>query len=332
MFPVGLNIEGIVNMRIVDFAEAHIEQAAQIALHDYHGERRHVPSLPPIDAVPDLTPYTKNGLGVAALEDGKMIGFLCAVGPFDNAFRSTDAVGVFSPLGANGAVGENRANVYARLYQAAGEKWMRAGAASHAVCLFAHDIEIQQQFFQYSFGLRCIDAVRGMESLNIIPCEDYEFVELEKDEHHKVFPLDCMLNQYQCTSPYFLRREPRTLESFMNSVEINSERFFAAKYRGVLCAFLMVASGGDTFIADEKGYADVGSAFCLPEHRGKGVYQNLLDFAISVLRRDGYIRLGVDFESYNPTAYGFWLKYFDAYAHSVVRRIDEDVLTKGKAI
>jgi hypothetical protein len=36
-----------------------------------------------------------------------------------------------------------------------------------------------------------------------------------------------------------------------------------------------------------------------------------------------YTRLGVDFESLNPTAYGFWLKYFDAYTHSVVRRIDE---------
>jgi hypothetical protein len=37
----------------------------------------------------------------------------------------------------------------------------------------------------------------------------------------------------------------------------------------------------------------------------------------------GYTRLGVDFESLNPAGYGFWLKYFDPYTHSVVRRIDE---------
>ena len=85
----------------------------------------------------------------------------------------------------------------------------------------------------------------------------------------------------------------------------------------------MVTAGGDTFIAHDRGYLDMGSAFCLAEHRGKGVYQNLLNLAITVLREEGYTRLGVDFESLNPAAYGFWLKYFDAYTHSVVRRIDE---------
>jgi hypothetical protein len=44
---------------------------------------------------------------------------------------------------------------------------------------------------------------------------------------------------------------------------------------------------------------------------------------IQDLKTKGYTRLGVDFESINPMAYGFWLKYFDAYTHSLVRRIDE---------
>ena len=39
-----------------------------------------------------------------------------------------------------------------------------------------------------------------------------------------------------------------------------------------------------------------------------------------------YVRLGVDCESMNPTALGFWSKYFDAYTHSVVRRIDENAI------
>jgi len=44
---------------------------------------------------------------------------------------------------------------------------------------------------------------------------------------------------------------------------------------------------------------------------------------MEVLKKDGVERLGVDFESFNPTAHAFWLKYFEAYTHSVVRRIDE---------
>jgi hypothetical protein len=47
---------------------------------------------------------------------------------------------------------------------------------------------------------------------------------------------------------------------------------------------------------------------------------------IQKLKTKRYTRLGVDFESINPTAYGFWLKYFDAYTYSVVRRVDEKIL------
>jgi hypothetical protein len=41
-----------------------------------------------------------------------------------------------------------------------------------------------------------------------------------------------------------------------------------------------------------------------------------------MLKAENYLRLGVDFESFNPTAWGFWLKHFQAYTYSDVRRID----------
>ena len=46
-----------------------------------------------------------------------MVGFICSVEPFENVFRSTDVRGVFSPMGANGAVMENHGRIYAALYQ-----------------------------------------------------------------------------------------------------------------------------------------------------------------------------------------------------------------------
>jgi hypothetical protein len=94
-----------------------------------------------------LKSFAENNLGVAAFGGDATLGFLCSIFPFKNAFGSTDATGVFSPMGANGVVGNNRAKIHARLYQAAGEKWVNAGAASHAMCLYAHDIEAQNQFF-----------------------------------------------------------------------------------------------------------------------------------------------------------------------------------------
>lgn len=132
------------NLIITDFTADYIEAATFLARQNYEQEWGFVPALPPVDTLPNLNPYAKNGLGVAAFEDDAMVGFLCSIPPFKNAFRSTDATGVFSPMGANGAIGKNRAKVYARLYQAAGEKWVRSGASSHAICLYAHDREAQE--------------------------------------------------------------------------------------------------------------------------------------------------------------------------------------------
>ena len=68
----------------------------------------------------------------------------------------------------------------------------------------------------------------------------------------------------------------------------------------------------------------------MPEHRGRRVYQNLLNFVVNTLKTEGYTRLGVDFESINPSGSGFWLKFFHAYTNSVVRRIDDRILEYPK--
>lgn len=312
-------------MDISNFEKRHVEEAAALARANYYDERQFVKDLPQVCAVPDLSGFAENGLGVASFEDGKMVGFLCCCEPFDNAFRATDARGVFSPMGANGAVPENRAKIYAAMYQAAAAKWVRSGAVSHAVCLYAHDEELQRQFFHDGFGLRCLDAVRPMELIDCEPCADYDFAELPKTECHLVYPLHLALNRHYCESPFFMNRRPETREEFLVSSMPEEVRYFAAKQNGKICAYLKIAASGETFAAAGSSYRHIRGAYCLPEHRGKGVYQNLLNFAISTLKGEGCTRLGVNFESFNPTGRGFWLKYFAAYTNSVVRRIDERI-------
>lgn len=311
---------------ILNFEKEHVKEATKIALANYYDERRFVEELPQLCDIPDLDGFAENRLGVAAFEDGKMIGFLCCCEPFDCAFRATDVKGVFSPMGANAAVSDNRAKIYAAMYQAAGAKWVKAGAVSHAICLYAHDEELQRQFFRYGFGLRCLDAVRPMELIDCEPCTGYEFAELPKAEYHSVYPLHLALYRHYCESPFFMNRKPETQEEFIASSMQEGERHFVAKQDGTLCAFLKISASGETLAAMGSAYRHIRGAYCLPEHRGKGVYQNLLNFTISVLKSEGYTRLGVNFESFNPTARGFWLKYFNAYTHSVVRRIDERIV------
>ena len=73
---------------------------------------------------------------------------------------------------------------------------------------------------------------------------------------------------------------------------------------------------------------NICGAYCMPEYRGTGIFNNLLAYLVTTLKSEGYTRLGVDFESFNPTARGFWLKHFTEYTNSVVRRIDEKSVTR----
>lgn len=165
-------------MRTINFTREHMADARELALLCYREERSRVPVLPGAAELPDLTYFADNGLGVAAYEDGKMLGFLCCTEPFDHAFGSTDARGVFSPMGANAAVTQDRDKIYAAMYQHAAQKWVKAGAVSHGICLYAHEEAAQQQFFRYGFGLRCIDAIRTMEPIACNLNEGYEMEEL----------------------------------------------------------------------------------------------------------------------------------------------------------
>lgn len=274
----------------------------------------------------DLAPFAENGFGVAAFDGGAMLGFLCSAPPFPNVFGSTGAAGVFSPLGANGAIGENRGNVYARLYQAAGEKWASAGAASHAVCLYAHDREAQAQFFRCGFGLRCVDAIRGMNGVAAPDCGGYTFAELAPGRCSEIYLLDMALRRHCLQSPFFMVKPMISEAEFLE--DVGADRFFVVRKNGKAVAFLRAGPMGETFLRDRPGYIHAGGAFCLPEHRGRGLMQGLLRFAEEALKAEGYQYFGVDFESINPPAYGFWLKHFTPYAHSVTRRIDEGAAPK----
>ena len=49
----------------------------------YNGERQFVPQLPEIGTVPDLRLFAENGLGVAAFEDGVMVGYVMVIYDYD---------------------------------------------------------------------------------------------------------------------------------------------------------------------------------------------------------------------------------------------------------
>jgi len=154
--------------KILGFCKSHVEQAAELAIAGYGEERAKVAALPQTGGLPDgaLEKFADSGLGVAILDGGRMLGFLCCGDPWDGAFGSA-ARGVFAPSYAHGAEPKNRGAIYRKLYQAAAEIWVSRGIAYHAVCLHAHDSQAIDAFFSCGFGSRCVDAIRPAKGWNL---------------------------------------------------------------------------------------------------------------------------------------------------------------------
>lgn len=309
-------------MNIETFEKQHIEQAKAIAFANYEEERAFVSALPPIGQLPELHRLAENGLGVAAVDNGKLVGYLCCVGPFPNAFAS-QVKGVFSPIHAHGALPEKRELIYRRMYQAAAEKWVSKGALYHAVALYAHDAQAIGAFFQYGFGLRCVDAIRPMSRVDCPPMTDCTFRLLPKEEVIRLRQMRRKLSARLSESPCFMHSEPKAVEAWIAKAEKRDTLAFVAEKGGDAVAFIEVGEDGENFISETPNMKNICGAYCLPQYRGTGLFANLLDFTVEYLRKEGITRLGVDYESINPTANGAWSKYFTPYTHSVVRRIEE---------
>lgn len=315
----------MISMRILDFEMKHVEDARLIAFANYIEEREHVSILPAVDSIPDLEQFASHGLGVAAIDEGRLVGFLGCYEPRENAFNSK-ANGVFSPIHAHGSVKENRSMIYKRMYQAAAEKWVKNNIAYHAVALYAHDFESINAMFTYGFGLRCVDAIRPMEGLELQFCDGIHFGELAKEDVMEIREMRQMLSEHMGNSPCFMHSTQEEFVRWLARAEARNTRLFVAREGEKPIAFVEISSSGENFITVDPSMCNICGAFCLPEYRGKNVYQNLLNFTILKLKAEGYKILGVDFESINATANAFWLKYFTAYTNSVIRRIDECAL------
>lgn len=147
--------------------------------------------------------------------------------------------------------------------------------------------------------------------------------ELAESETHILLPLKNLLIAHLGESPSFMRYAPMTAAQLDDEHARRGSRYFCAFSGGEAVAFVEVADAGENFACDDASMQNICGAYCLTAHRGNGLFANLVNFAVNSLAREGYTRLGVDFESFNPTANGFWCKHFSVYTHSVVRRIDD---------
>lgn len=313
-------------MNIVDFDLCHVAGATCIAknqLDDMRG-RFDLPDA----TLPDLSGLAQ-GMGVAAMRDGRMLGYLVGFGPFRGMFGTWGTghedrfVGVFSPLQAHAVMADAPTRTWQRMYQAAAEKWAAVGAGYHALALYEGDAVGKRELFRYGFGQRCADAVRRVTPLQAETVPGVTVCELPAGSGEVVRSLREGLDIHLCQSPCFMLRNSKSREAWLNEVAHRQSRLFVAKADGRVIAFIEVAEEGENFLTMGEDILNICGAYCVPEWRGKGVSRLLLARVLEALGAEGVRWLGVDYETMNPTAVGFWEKYFTPYTASLVRRIDK---------
>lgn len=303
-------------MDILDFQLRHVAEATFLA-QKLHDEARHQVDLPNA-ALPDLSRLV-NGLGVVCMENGRMVGFMGATGPWTNQF-GTQATGVYAPLETSGVVGENPVRIWRRMYQAAAAKWVAAGAGWHAITLHAQDAAAQHALWQYGFGMRCADAIRRAAPMCAAPVPGIICRELQ--DGSAVQALRMSLDRHLCQSPCFMTHGDADLTNWLNGIAGRQSRIFAALANEVPVAYVEVGGSGETYFSEHPTVANICGTFCAEEWRGKGVSRLLLNNVLQTLQGEDLRYLGVDYETINPTAASFWTKYFTPYTLSLVRRVD----------
>jgi GNAT superfamily N-acetyltransferase len=312
-------------METVPFRKEYLPEAAAIFTQNFKGLRQRVTILP--DGLEDV-PHVAGMLdslfnacpGVAALEQGKLAGYM---GWFlVDHFRETDRKGAYCPEWAHAAMEESKPAIYRAMYRAASAQWAAAGCQVHAITLLAHDQAALQVWFWNGFGLTVVDAVRPLDPLGITSPTGFSVRKASAADAEILSRLDAEHCQHYTQPPVFMvAQESSDAAAFA--------QFLGAPHNSVWLA----VQGSDPmgfirFQAHSFGAADtvnadttiaITGAYTRPAYRGRGAAAALLDAALRDYAGQGFARCSVDFESFNPEAASFWMKYFTPVCLSVIR-------------
>jgi ribosomal protein S18 acetylase RimI-like enzyme len=316
-------------MDITAFRPEYIDDAAALFVANFRKLRQAIPVLPPDMEDPQRSAALLENMlahcpGVAALERGKLIGYLGWW--IIDEFRGTPRRAAFVPEWAHGTVhlgmDESRPGIYRALYRAAATHWVEAGCQAHAVSLLASDKVAERTWFWSGFGLTVIDAVRPMQPLNAATPAGLVIRKATLDDVGLLAAIEAEHWEHYAQPPTLMvPQAPDGVEEFSALLNTPQNSAWLALDAGQPAAYMRFEAGshGAAQIVQAENTFAITGAFTRPAYRGQGVAPALLDSALKDYAARGYDCCAVDFESLNPEAAAFWMKYFQPVCLSVIR-------------
>jgi len=148
------------SIEIVSFIDDHLKDAAALVAARYRVERGFEQSLPARFENPDATlsllqRCAKNGTGVSAIHEGKLVGFLMSLFILLRGVRTA-----YVPDCGHAGDSAGMREIYREMYASLARQWTVNGYFSHAVTVLAHESEALDAWYSLGFGLATIDALR----------------------------------------------------------------------------------------------------------------------------------------------------------------------------
>ena len=320
------------NIEISPFEPSYFDVLVDLALDNYHRERVQTSALRDnIDRnyfYKNLQELVPKGVINVAFENDIVVGFLA----FDKG--KSDAT---SPLYGYGINHANRGEIISKLFQSTASDLCENYIQRFWVNVYAHDSEVLWTYIMSAFSMDVTDVVRDTG----VPVEartcKYTFKEINRTEllNHKFDVIELYRNLinhlrvspvfYNCK--YFLPIEDR-FEDFLS----DNMRVFAVFDGGKLIGMVNAEPPDKGFAIEDTDAMSLGDLFVASLYRRNGIGVALLNYANNELLKSGIERIFVTHGTINPTARGFWDKYFTNYSYTMTRQIDPDMLGFIKSV
>lgn len=302
-----------------------IPAAAGLFAQDFSKLRETAPELAPdladpAQVEPMLAHLFDQRPGLAARQSGQLVGYLGAYLVPD--FRGTARLGAYVPEWGHCAVAQHRPQVYQALYGAASAQWTSDGCRVYAITTLAHNHQEREFWFWNGFGLTVVDALRPMQPLPTAPSSPLAIRKASPQDADSLHALDVEHRRHYSQPPVLMAPQPVTSRQAFNEFLSQPENAVWMAWDGPTPAGFMRFDGYEVNgarLLEGEGGIYISGAYVRPGYRGQRAAQAMLDAALREYSGRGYRRCVVDFESINPEARSFWLKYFQPVAFSLLR-------------
>ncbi len=303
----------------------YVEEAVELIIDAYLEERKSVPFLPYDEHYREklkqsIEKLFTNGSGILLVEDDVLLGFLVG---YENKELFGKSDGIYCPIYGHSALSDNRINTYQKLYEIASEQWVENGRLSHAITVFTHDTDLVKTWYWLGFGLRCVDSLREVSTI------ESSSTEVRKAALRDI-PMICELhrqhNLYYRNSPIFMPNpDEDPIEDLKSWLKKENRHLWIAYEKEKPVGYIRIQPRAESFVSEDKDVMNITGIFVERDHRCSGVATSLLDSVQNWFLENNYKLCGVDFESINYLGSNFWNRYFTPYMYSMTRRIDERI-------